>query len=52
MMMAEIDEGISFSRSQGGTGRRAIWPCTNSIGSDAVKGKPPVNISYSATPSA
>ena len=52
MMMAEIDEGISFSRASGGTGRRAIWQCTNSIGSDAVNGRVPVNISYRVTPSA
>jgi hypothetical protein len=32
-------------RSLGGTGCRAIWQCTHSIGSAAVKGSCPVNIS-------
>ncbi len=36
----------SFSRSAGGTGCPAMWACTHPIGSDAVNGRLPVNISY------
>ena len=34
-----------FYRSLGGGGCLAIWQCTHSIGSAAVKGRPPVSIS-------
>ena len=37
--------GMSVARSRGGTGCLAIWQCTHSIGSEAVKGRLPVSIS-------
>ena len=43
-MMAETEPGTSCNRSQGGTGCLAMWQCTHSIGSAAVKSKPPVGI--------
>jgi hypothetical protein len=52
MMMAATEVGISFTRSAGETGRRAMWQWTHSIGSDAVNGSVPVTISYSVTPRA
>ena len=52
MMSAETALGTSCSRSAGGTGCLAMWQCTHSIGSDAVKGRLPVSISYSVTPRA
>ena len=33
--------GTAGNRSPGGTGCRAIWQCTHSIGSEAVKGRLP-----------
>ena len=39
MMMAETGAGTPGSRSAGGTGCRAIWQCTHSIGSVAVNGR-------------
>ena len=51
-MMAETGAGTSFTRSPGGTGCLAMWQCTHSIGSEAVKGRLPVSISYSVTPRA
>ena len=45
MTIAETTSGMSFSRSAGGTGRRAMWACTHAIGSDAVNGRLPVNSS-------
>ena len=45
MTIAETERGTSFSRSAGGTGRLAMWQCTHSIGSEAVKGRLPVSIS-------
>src|SRR5260370_16270597 len=42
--------GTPATRSLGGTGCRATWQCTHSIGSAAVKGKCPVNISERGTP--
>ena len=36
---------IPFNLTHGGVGCRAIWLCTSSIGSDAVKGSVPVSIS-------
>jgi hypothetical protein len=47
---AETRPGIFGARSPGGTGCLAIWQCTHSIGSEAVKGRLPVSISYSVTP--
>ena len=44
MMIAETAPGTPFSRLAGGTGCRATWQCTHSIGSDAVKGRAPVSI--------
>ena len=44
MMMAESEAGTPGRRSAGGTGRRAIWQCTHSIGSVAVNGRAPVSI--------
>ena len=44
MMIRETGDGTFASRSPGGTGRRAIWQCTHSIGSDAVNGSCPVSI--------
>ena len=44
MMIAETAPGTSFSRSPGGTGFRAIWQWTHSMGSDAVNGRSPVSI--------
>ena len=52
MMSAETALGTSGRRSAGGAGRRARWQCTHAIGSDAVKGRLPVTISYSVTPRA
>ena len=43
-MLAEIGTGKPGTRSAGGIGRRAIWQCTNSIGSGVVNGSPPVSI--------
>ena len=40
----ETAVGTVSNRSLGGTGWRAIWQCTHSIGSDAVKGSAPVSI--------
>ena len=45
MMIAETGAGTVSSRSLGGTGFLAIWQCTHSIGSAAVKGSGPVSIS-------
>jgi hypothetical protein len=45
MTMAESMSGMPFSRSAGGTGRRAMWACTHAIGSDAANGRLPVNSS-------
>ena len=48
LSLALIDRGISsslFTFSQGGSGCLAIWQCTHSIGSEAVKGRLPVSIS-------
>ena len=50
MMMAESIRGMPFSCPSGGAGCRAIWQCTHSIGSEAMKGRLPVSISYSVTP--
>ena len=36
--------GTSSTRSSGGTGCRAMWQCTHSIGSAAVNGSTPVSI--------
>ena len=52
MTMAESAAGTPSTRSPGGTGRRAIWQCTHSIGSLALNGKRPVSIWYSTTPTA
>jgi hypothetical protein len=43
--MAESGPGTPAPRSLGGTGCRATRQCTHSIGSVAVKGSCPVNIS-------
>ena len=45
MMIADTAGGTSLARSAGGTGCRAVWQCTHSIGSDAVNGSVPVTIS-------
>ena len=45
MMMAETGPGMFGARSRGGTGCLAIWQCTHSIGSDAVKGRTAGDIS-------
>ena len=52
MMIAETAPGTSLRRSAGGAGCLAMWQCTHSSGSDAVKGRLPVSISYSVTPRA
>ena len=44
MMIAESGSGKPATRSSGGIGCRAIWQCTHSIGSVAVR-ELPVNIS-------
>ena len=44
MMIAETALGTFFTRSLGGTGCRAMWQCTHSMGSEAVKGRLPVSI--------
>ena len=44
MMIAETGFGIVGSRSLGGTGFRAIWQWTHSMGSAAVNGSAPVSI--------
>ena len=44
MTMAEIAGDKPGTRSAGGTGRRAMWQCTNSIRSGAVNGSTPVSI--------
>ena len=38
MMIAETGAGTFSTRSPGGTGCRAMWQCTHSIGSAAVNG--------------
>jgi hypothetical protein len=43
--IAESGPGTPAARSLGGAGCRAMWQCTHSIGSAAVKGSVPVNIS-------
>ena len=50
MVIVEMTPGTSFSRSAGGTGRRAMWQWIHSIGSEAENGRLPVTISYSVTP--
>ena len=45
MMIAETEPGTFFNRSLGGAGCLAMWQCTHSIGSEAVKGSLPVSIS-------
>jgi hypothetical protein len=45
MTMAETTAGTCFERSAGGTGCRATWQCTHSIGSLTVKGRLPVSSS-------
>ena len=45
MMIAETVRGTFFIRSDGGTGRLAMWQCTHSMGSEAVNGSLPVSIS-------
>ena len=52
MMIAEMGPGTLSKRSPGGTGFLAIWQCTHSMGSAAVKGRTPVSIWYSVTPRA
>ena len=44
MTIAETGAGTLSNRSLGGTGFLAIWQCTHSIGSAAVKGRAPVSI--------
>ena len=44
-MIAEIGSGISLRRRLGAAGSLAIWQWIHSIGSLAVKGSPPTNIS-------
>ena len=41
MTMAETAPGTSLRRSAGGTGCLAMWQCTHSSGSAAVKGRLP-----------
>ena len=43
--IAESGAGISFATWSGVIGCRAMWQCTHSIGSEAVKGSTPVSIS-------
>jgi len=43
-MIAETEPGRFFNRSLCGAGGLAIWQCTHSIGSVAVKGRTPVNL--------
>src|ERR1700739_520644 len=50
MMIAETGPGILFNRSQGDPCCFAMWQCTHSIGSEAVKGRLPVIIWYKVTP--
>jgi hypothetical protein len=52
MTIAETTQGIAVRRSAGGTGRLAMWQWTHSSGSEAMKGRLPVNISYNVTPRA
>ena len=40
----EIITGTVADRSAGGTGLRAMWQWTHSIGSDALNGSEPVSI--------
>ncbi len=49
--MAEIAAGMSVLRSSGATGCLAMWQWIHSIGSDAVKGRVPLDTWYSVTPS-
>jgi hypothetical protein len=44
MTIAERAAGIFLERSLGGSGILAIWECTHSMGSVAVKGRAPVSI--------
>ena len=44
MTMAESAAGTLANRSAGGSGCRAIWQWTHSMGSDAVNGSVPVSI--------
>ncbi|CAB3810662.1 hypothetical protein LMG28614_07317 [Paraburkholderia ultramafica] len=44
MTICETGGGMVVNRSPGGTGVLAIWQCTHSIGSAAVKGSVPVSI--------
>ena len=52
MMTAEMAAGTPGVRSAGGTAWRAIWQCTNSMGSAAANGSTPVTIWYRVTPNA
>ena len=51
-MIAEMGSGTFSNSLLGGAGFLAMWQCTHSMGSDAVNGRAPVNISYSVTPRA